>query len=167
MALDMLSEELQISGDFKDWKNLGEYAKVNIFDKEVFLLKPLTYMNKSGEAVISLSRFFKIKPSEIIVICDDISLDLGKIRIRQKGSAGGHNGIKDIIRVLGTQDFPRIKLGVGPQPEKIDSSDFVLSKFKKSEIANLEKILFTTVQSVFEVLKNGLESAMNKFNSCK
>ena len=105
----------------------------------VILAKPQTYMNLSGESIREIADFYKIEPENIIIIYDDISLDVGQLRIRKKGSAGGHNGIKNIIAHLGTQEFPRIKVGIGNKPEGWDLADYVLSKYSKAEQEALEE----------------------------
>ena len=106
----------QWGADWKDWQRLGEYAKVSVCGHEVFLLKPSTYMNESGKAVSSLARFYKISPQNCVICFDDVSLDLGKLRIRKNGSAGGQKGMKSVIEQLGTQDIPRLRVGIGPKP---------------------------------------------------
>ena len=165
-ALDSFVASELGSANWKTWKDdKSQYIKTEFLDNTVFLLKPLTYMNKSGEVLGEFARFFKIKTSEIIIIYDDISLDLGTVRIRKTGSACGHNGVKDIIRVLGTQDFLRIKIGVGPKPHKdMDTSDFVLSKFSKDQQTIVNEMLVDTKEAVVEILKNGTDTAMNTFN---
>lgn len=165
-ALDKIVDVFQMSKDWKSWqKGQAEYIKEEFLGETIFLLKPLTYMNLSGKAVSSFARFFKIETDKIILIYDDTSLDLGTLRIRKTGSAGGHNGVKDIVQILGTQDILRIKIGVGPKPHKdMDSADFVLSKFKKSEQKIVVEMLEKTADAVNELLKTDVETAMNKFN---
>ena len=122
-------------------------------------------MNNSGTAVGEAARFYKIAPENILVMYDDISLDTGVIRIRRKGSAGGHNGIKDIIATLGSEDFPRIKIGVGAKPHPdYELKDWVLSKFGADEKEKVEASLQNTVKAVNELLSRGIDSAMNKFS---
>lgn len=136
-----------------------------IGNKRVLLLKPLTYMNNSGRAVGEAARFYKIDPENILVMYDDISLDPGVIRIRRKGSAGGHNGIKDIIEVLGSDEFPRIKIGVGAKPHPdYDLKDWVLGKFKDEDKDKVKSALDNTVKAVNELLSRGIDSAMNKYS---
>lgn len=136
-----------------------------IAKKRVLLLKPLTYMNNSGRAVLAAAQFYKIPLENILVMYDDISLAPGTVRIRRQGSAGGHNGIKDIIEVFGKDNFPRIKIGVGAKPHPdYDLKDWVLSKFKTEEKEMMEKSLETTVKAVNELLSRGIDSAMNKFS---
>ena len=122
-------------------------------------------MNNSGEAVLAAARFYKIDISNILVMYDDISLDPGIIRIRRKGSAGGHNGIKDIIEVFGSENFPRIKIGVGAKPHPdYDLKDWVLGKFKPEEKEKVNAALENVVKAVNEILQRGIDSAMNKFS---
>lgn len=149
---------------WKDWQKLGEYAKVSVCGHEVFLLKPFTYMNESGRAVSSLARFYKIAPQNCVICFDDVSLELGKIRIRKNGSAGGQKGMKSIIEQLGTQDIPRVRVGIGPKPERMDLADFVLSRFSPKEEPLLETTLTRAVEAVEMLFTSGVEKAMNAFN---
>lgn len=150
--------------EWKNWQQLGDYAKVSVCGHEVFLLKPTTYMNESGRAVSSLSRFYKIAPQNCLICFDDVSLEIGKLRLRKSGSAGGQKGMKSVIEQLGTQDIPRLRLGIGPKPEKFDLADFVLSRFTSSEETILEKSLEKAVEAIELFLTDGIERAMNKFN---
>ena len=150
--------------DWKDWQKLGVYAKVSVCGHEVFLLKPFTYMNESGRAVSSLARFYKI-PKESCLICfDDVSLEVGKIRLRPSGSAGGQKGMKSVIEQLGTQAIARLRLGIGPKPEKFDLVNFVLSRFTKTEEDVLSVTLPRAVDALECYLTHGIEKAMNQFN---
>ena len=162
-AMDALCEKFNIpckKMKFDAFVGDGEIGK-----KRVLLLKPLTYMNNSGRAVGAAANFYKIKPENILVMYDDISLDPGVVRIRRKGSAGGHNGIKDIIEVLGSEDFPRIKIGVGAKPHPdYDLKDWVLGKFRPEEKEAVASALETTVKATNELLSRGIDSAMNKYS---
>ena len=133
----------------------------------VILAKPQTYMNLSGESIREIADFYKIEPENIIIIYDDISLDVGQLRIRKKGSAGGHNGIKNIIAHLGTQEFPRIKVGIGNKPEGWDLAEYVLSKFSKAEQEALEEASEGVIGAVKLMLMDDIEAAMNKYNAKK
>lgn len=133
----------------------------------VILAKPQTYMNLSGESIREITDFYKIEPENIIIIYDDISLDVGQLRIRKKGSAGGHNGVKNIIAHLGTQEFPRIKLGIGNKPEGWDLADYVLSKYTKAEQEALEEASEGVIGAVKLMLADDIEAAMNKYNAKK
>ncbi len=133
----------------------------------VILAKPQTYMNLSGESIREITDFYKIEPENIIIIYDDISLDVGQLRIRKKGSAGGHNGVKNIIAHLGTQEFPRIKVGIGNKPEGWDLADYVLSKYTKAEQEALEEASEGVIGAVKLMLADDIEAAMNKYNAKK
>ncbi|MBR4720852.1 MAG: aminoacyl-tRNA hydrolase [Clostridia bacterium] len=149
----------------KKLKFKGLFNKTEIGGEDVILLKPQTYMNLSGESIRDFSAFFKIPPEKIIVISDDVYLDEGRIRIRKNGSAGGHNGLKSIIYQLNSDNFIRIRIGVGEkQEEGQDLADFVLSRFTKSQIPIFEQAIINASDAVSEIIKNGVESAMNKFN---
>jgi PTH1 family peptidyl-tRNA hydrolase len=135
-----------------------------IAGERVILARPMTYMNLSGEAVGAVARMYKIEPTRIVVIVDDTALPLGKLRIRAKGSSGGHNGLESIERHLGTQEYPRIRIGVGaPAPGR--QVDFVLSRFAASERQAAEEAVSLAADAVEKVLSSGVEAAMNAFNS--
>ena len=150
--------------EWKPWQKLGEYAKVSVAGTDVFLLKPHTYMNLSGQAVSSLARFYKITPERVIVCFDDVSLEVGKLRLRGNGSAGGQKGMKNIIELLGTDKIARLRLGIGPKPEKFDLVNFVLGKFSHDEEKLLGPALERAVCALETYFKDGLEKAMNQFN---
>jgi PTH1 family peptidyl-tRNA hydrolase len=142
------------------------YGECIIAGEKVYLVKPQTYMNLSGDSVAEMAQFYKIPPENIIIINDDISLDTGRIRIRKKGSAGGHNGLKSIILRLNSDEFPRVKMGVGaPKHDDYDLADFVLGRFTKEEIPVMEEAIKKAEGAVSEIIKNGTESAMNKYNA--
>lgn len=163
MAMDAICEKYDTTCNKSKFD--AYIGEVNIAEKRVLLLKPLTYMNCSGSAVLKAAQFYKIDINNILVMYDDISLSPGTIRIRRKGSAGGHNGIKDIIEVFGSDNFPRIKIGVGAKPHPdYDLKDWVLSKFKDEEKENIQNALSSTVKAVNEILCRGIDSAMNKFS---
>lgn len=130
---------------------------------DIIFIKPTTFMNLSGEAVRAVMDYYKIDTKDILIIFDDISLDLGKIRFRANGSDGGHNGIKSIIQHLGTKDFDRLKIGIGPQPN-IPSEAYVLQNFTKEQLEQLRNVLNTSVDAVEFYLKNGIEKAQNRYN---
>lgn len=162
LAADKIADKYGVQ--FNRQKENAIYTDIKISDKRILLVKPQTYMNNSGSAVSALARFYKIPPEKIIVIFDDISLDVGKLRIRRKGSHGGHNGIKDIIELLGTENIPRIKIGVGQKPHPdYDLKDWVLGRFPKEQLSMLSESLAKAVLSVEEIIKNGIDSAMNKY----
>ncbi len=163
MAIDALLKDSEIV--LNKHKFESEFATASLEGKKVIILKPLTYMNNSGEAIGAISKFYKIPPEKCIIIFDDISLDVGKIRIRRKGSAGGHNGIKSIISHLNSEDFPRIKIGVGEKPDKdYDLKDWVLGNIPKVQKEEFDKACSNAAKAVKEILKNSIDSAMNKFS---
>ena len=160
-AIDILAKEYNISIDREKFK--GEYGEGRIGTKKVIFLKPSTYMNLSGDSVRLAMDYYDIEPDELIVIYDDISLKEGRVRIRAKGSAGGHNGIKDIISKIGTDNFPRVKVGVGAP--KGDLVSHVLGKFSKEQRVCVDKILSLSPQIIETFVKEGCTETMNKFNS--
>ncbi|MCY6371974.1 aminoacyl-tRNA hydrolase [Clostridium ganghwense] len=162
--IDLIGEKYNIDVSRKKFK--GMYGDGKIAGERVLILKPATYMNLSGESVKEVINFYKIPNDNIIVLYDDISLEVGRLRIRPKGSAGGHNGIKNIIAHLGSDVFPRVKIGVG-QPLGENLVSHVLGKFSKEERENLEKSFEVAAKSVEAIIKNGVAEAMNKFNSFK
>lgn len=133
--------------------------------KKILLLKPQTFMNLSGEAVREAASFYKIPPERIIVLFDDTTLDIGRVRIRKKGSDGGHNGIKSIILCLSSADFPRVKIGIGQKPSpEFDLADWVLSHFTKEEGEELEKAVDHALRAVELMISGETEKAMNLYN---
>lgn len=165
-VIDVLADKYNISVETR--KGRAFIGKGIIEGQKVILAKPQTYMNLSGESVRSLTDYYKIdEETELLVIYDDISLDVGQLRIRKKGSAGGHNGIKNIISHLNTNVFLRIKIGVGEKPKKYDLADYVLSHFTKSEREEMEKGYENAVSAVKMILQGDVEAAMNAFNRKK
>lgn len=143
----------------------GLYGQVNYGSKKLLLLKPQTYMNLSGRSVLQLSAYFHIPPQNIIVLFDDISLEPGRLRIRADGSAGGHNGIKSIIQELGSQSFPRVKIGVGSKPNpEYDLADWVLSTFSAQEEKALAVSLKNAADATLAIIDHGVPEAANRFN---
>lgn len=162
-TIDILADKYNISVDTKKHKALC--GKGMIEGQKVVLAKPQTFMNLSGESVRELVDFYKIDPEEeLIVIYDDISLEPGKIRIRKKGSAGGHNGIKNIIAQLGTQNFQRIKVGVGEKPKGWDLADYVLGHFSKEDRGLVDDALKRAAGAVELMVQGEVDQAMNQFN---
>ena len=164
-VIDVLADMLGTTVEEKKFK--GCYGRGIIGGEKVLLLKPQTFMNLSGESIRAASDFYKVDPEHIIIIYDDISLDVGQLRIRKKGSAGGHNGIKNIIAHLGTQEFPRIKVGVGDKPKKMDLADYVLSRFSKEDRAAMEDAIKAAAKAVEVMITEGMDTAMNQFNGHK
>ena len=162
-TIDVLADKYHIDVDTKKHKAL--IGKGFIEGQKVILVKPQTYMNLSGESVREVLDYYKVdETSELIVIYDDISLNPGQLRIRLKGSAGGHNGIKNIIAQLGTQEFTRIKIGVGEKPAKMDLADYVLGRFSKEEQPVIRESADRAREAVCEMITHDVASAMNKFN---
>lgn len=161
-AITKIADDYNISLDMKKHKSLC--GRGYIEGEKVVLVQPQTYMNLSGEAVRELKDFYKVDNSEIIIIYDDISLDVGQIRIRTKGSAGGHNGIKSIINHLGSDEFPRIKIGVGDKPKGWDLADYVLGRFSGEEDIVMRDVLERTSKACKCMITEGLDVAMNQFN---
>lgn len=165
-AIDMLADSLGCKVD--KCKFQGLYGQLKYNGKKLFLLKPQTYMNLSGKSVLQLSAYYNIPPQRIIVIFDDISLNTGCLRIRRDGSAGGHNGIKSIISELGSQDFPRIKIGVGGKPNPdADLADWVLSSFSASEEKQLSSVFENAGKAALCLIDSGVQEAANRYNGCK
>lgn len=162
-AIDILAASLDCK--IQKGKFEGVYGQTDYNGHRLYLLKPLTYMNLSGRSVLQMSAFFKIPPERIIVLFDDISLPPGKLRLRPEGSAGGHNGIKSIIAELGSQNFPRVKIGVGAKPHKdFDLAAWVLSTFSANEEKDLKPALERAAQAALAIIDKGLYEAANRFN---
>lgn len=132
--------------------------------EKVILAQPQTYMNNSGEAIREIADYYKLSTDEIIIIYDDISLDVGQLRIRAKGSAGGHNGIKSIIQYLGGEEFPRVKVGVGEKPPGWDLADYVLSRFSREDDEIIREALGRAAKACETIISEGIQAAMNRFN---
>ena len=162
-AIDLLAEKLGCKIDRLKYQGL--YCQTTYQGKKLFLLKPQTYMNLSGRSVLQLSAYFSIPPQRIIVLFDDISLPPGRLRIRADGSAGGHNGLKSIIQELGSQEFPRVKIGVGAKPHPdYDLADWVLSTFSALEEKALAVSLDNAAQAALSIIDRGVPETANRFN---
>ena len=162
-AIDILADKLGCRID--KGKFQGLYGQCNYGGQKLFLLKPQTYMNLSGRSVLQLSAYFNIPPQRIIVLFDDISLVPGRLRLRADGSAGGHNGIKSIIQELGSQEFPRVKIGVGAKPNpEYDLADWVLSAFSAQEEKALQPALENAADAALCIIDKGMYQAANLFN---
>ena len=168
MVMDALAEK--IGADISEKKH-----KALCVDKYRNILKPMhdefiepqTYMNSSGESIRAAADYYKVDPEDILIVYDDISLAPGQLRIRAKGSAGGHNGIKSIIAHLGTQEFPRVKVGVGEKPSRMDLADYVLGHFSKEEQATMDEAVKEAADAVCEIVNVGIAQAMNDHNRKK
>lgn len=164
MVSEKLEKKLGIKIDRLRFKALT--AQADIGGEKVLLMKPQTYMNLSGEAVIQAVKFYKIPPERVLVVSDDVSLPVGKLRIRTKGSAGGHNGLKNIIAHLGTDAFPRIKLGVGsPEHPEHEMIDWVLGSFKNQDAVDIEAACAKAAEAVECYITKGADRAMNLYNT--
>lgn len=161
-VITRISDDYNIPLDFKKHKAIC--GKGYIEGQKVILAQPQTYMNLSGESVRQLVDYYKIDLDELIIIYDDISLDVGQLRVRPKGSAGGHNGIKSIISHLGTQEFQRIRVGVGDKPKGWDLADYVLGHFTREEEPMVREGLGRASCACKVIMKHGIEAAMNEFN---
>lgn len=163
MIVDLLAEELGVKVEKIKFKSLiGEGFVGN---EKVILVKPQTYMNLSGEAVLDIAGFYKIPPERVIVIVDDMDLPVGRVRLRTKGGSGGHNGLKSIIYQLQTEEFPRLRIGIGkPAPER-QTVGYVLGKFSDEEKEIMLEALKKSVRAVIEIIESGAERAMNKVNT--
>ena len=163
MTVDILAERLRIPVQKLKYKALTNTAELG--GQKVLLMKPVTYMNLSGEAVRQAADFYKIHPERVLVISDDVSLPVGKLRIRAGGSAGGHNGLKNIIAQLGSDRFPRVKIGVGEKPHPdYEMADWVLSKFTGEDKKAIDAAILRAADAVECLLKEGPDRAMNRFN---
>lgn len=164
IVLDKLADKLNVRIDRIKFK--GETATAVINGKGVLLLKPSTFMNLSGESVQQAMQFYKIPPEKVIIVFDDISLEPGRMRIRQKGSHGGHNGMKNIIYLTGKDTFPRVKMGVGAKPNPgWDLADWVLSRFTQKEGEALEQAAENACSAIMLMVEGKTQEAMNKYNS--
>lgn len=163
MSVFEFAEQHGIAGNF-DKKFNSIIGKGSVSSQDVLIVQPLTFMNLSGEALRRILDWYKVSSDDILVVFDDISIDLGKMRFRKKGSDGGHNGIKSIIKNLGTQDFLRLKIGIGPQPPMIPSEKYVLGKFTEDESLLLKKILTYSSKAIEEYIINDIDFVMNKYN---
>lgn len=163
MCLDKIAEKNNTI--INKMKQKAYIADVRINDNRCLLVKPQTFMNLSGEAVVPLMKFYKLEPENVIIIFDDVSFDVGKIRIKRNGSHGGHNGMRNIIELSGTDAFPRVKVGVGKKPHpEYDLADWVLSKFKNEDFETLDKTIDRVAKAIDCIIKNGIDTAMNRYS---
>ena len=163
LCVEYIADKLGVKID--KFKNKAYYTTADFDGKKVLLVKPQTYMNLSGEAVVGLLNFFKVDIDKLLVISDDISLDVGKMRIRRKGSDGGQKGLRSIIELTGKDNFPRIKVGIGKKPNpNYELAKWVLSKFKDDELKELENIKENVYSAAKLIINDQIDKAMNKFN---
>ena len=164
LCLDYFADTQNVRIDRLKFQSL--LGEVRIGGKRCLLMKPQTFMNNSGEAVRDAAQFYKIDPAHMLVLFDDISLDPGRMRIRRKGTDGGHKGIKSIIYHLGADDFPRIKIGVGAKPhEDYDLADWVTSPFSKEELQTLRGVAEKTADAIALIVNGEIDEAMSRYNS--
>lgn len=163
LAVDTLAK--QANASLQQMKFRADCGEAMLGGVRCLLMKPVTYMNNSGEAVAAAAEFYKLKPEQVLVLYDDISLPPGKLRIRRKGSAGGHNGIKSIIALLGSDEFPRIKIGVGAKPNPAyDLADWVLSKFQEAEWKEMEQAFAHAADAATLIVQDQMDRAMNLYS---
>ena len=163
MAADAMEKKLGVSINKMRFKALTQTADIG--GKKVLLMKPQTYTNLSGDAIAQAANFYKVPPERVIVVSDETALPIGRLRTRRGGSAGGHNGLKSVIARLGTDQFPRIRLGVGDKPHPdYDMADWVLSAFKGQDAADMELVAKKAADAVECYITEGADRAMNKFN---
>lgn len=164
IVLDMLAK--QCGEEINRMQFKGRTADVMLGDKRCLLLKPTTYMNNSGESIVQALEFYKLDVSSLIVVCDDISLDVGRLRIRRKGSHGGHNGLRSICELTGSDSYERIKMGVGKKPHPdYDLAKWVLGKFGKEEMEKLNTAAENACECIKLMVQGKTDQAMNKYNS--
>ena len=161
-TITYIADRYRINMDMKKFRGVAGTGFIE--GQKVMLLKPQTYMNLSGESIGEAASFFKLEPSQVIVICDDIALAPGSIRIRLKGSSGGHNGLKNIIEHLGTEGFPRVRVGVGGKPENWDLKDHVLGHYSREEAALVEEAIINAADAVRLIVAGSPSEAMNLYN---
>ena len=161
-VIDYMANKYNIDVNREKFK--GICGEGFIENKKVILLKPLTYMNLSGETLIDIYKYYKVDLSNIVVVYDDIDLEVGKIRIRKKGSGGTHNGMKSITKCLGSNDFPRVRVGVSKPEAGQDLADFVLSRFRKEESDNINEALEKAADAIDSIIRENIDMSMNKYN---
>lgn len=162
MVLDSLVEKA--GQKFKTGKGNWKEARLNLSGHDIRAIKPQTYMNLSGQAVQSICGYYNIEPEQILVVCDDINLPVGKLRIRSDGSAGGHNGLKDIIANLGTDDFSRMRLGIDLPQQGEASENYVLRPFNEDERKTVYAMIKTAVEAILTIVTEGVTAAQNRYN---
>ena len=161
-TINKISEQYQIKVETKKFKGL--YGMGNIEGQKVILLKPQTYMNLSGESIQEVMHYYKILPEELIVIYDDMDVKTGTIKIRKKGGAGTHNGMKSVIQNINTQEFARVRVGIGEPEDKSDLITYVIGPIPKEEVEILDAATTEAKEAVIEIVKSGIDKAMNIFN---
>lgn len=162
LVLEELSQRLRAAKPRNVFS--GQAAEASLGPERVLLLRPQTYMNRSGASALAAKDFYKMELADVLVVCDDFNLPLGKVRFRAKGSAGGQKGLSDVIRCLGSEDVPRLRIGVGPPPENWGPADFVLAKFTRQEQGVVADIVVRAAEAVEDWIGQGTDHCMNKYN---
>lgn len=166
VGFEVIAELARLFGSGPARENFqGETIDANLKGERAVLLAPHTFMNKSGTSVVRARDFYKLDNRELLVVCDDLNLPLGKLRLRAKGSAGGQKGLEDIIRCLGGDDFPRLRIGIGQPPNGWDAADYVLGKFSKAERGEIDAAVWRAADAVAIWAREGIDSCMNQFNA--
>lgn len=163
MVVDQMAKEA--SASFKKGRNAAVETGVNIAGHSVILAKPLTFMNNSGSAVAGLMNYYNVEIDRLFVIMDEVELPFGRLRVRKQGGSAGHNGMKSIIQHINSQEFARLRIGIGTEYAKKDMSKFVLSNFSRNEQQELDLIVGTSVDVVHSYIRNGIDRTMNTFNT--
>lgn len=166
IGFDVVAELARRHGDGQPKSRFqGETVDALIGSERLVLLSPTTFMNNSGASVLAARDFFKLALEDLLVVCDDLNLPLAKLRYRARGSAGGQKGLADAIQRLGTEDFSRLRIGIGSPPPRMEVADFVLSKFRKDEITEMEVTVQQAADSVADWVRLGIDHCMNRYNS--
>ncbi len=166
VGFEVIAELARLHGSGSSRSNFqGEAVDANLNGERAVLLCPHTFMNKSGTSVVQARDFYKLANRDLLVVCDDLNLPLAKLRFRTKGSSGGQKGLDDIIRCLGGEDFARLRIGIGQQPEGWDAADYVLSKFSKAERSEVDAAIWRAADAAVVWAREGIEACMNRFNA--
>lgn len=162
LVIDEICKNQNVTLDKKKFS--GEYTKCKIDNEDIILLKPMTYMNLSGKSVNECAEFYKIKHEDIIIIYDDIDIPITEVKIKKKGSAGSHNGMKSVIEIIGTSEFPRVRVGIGTPEYKNDLINYVIGKVQEEEFKTLRLGVMKAKDAVYYIIEKGIDNAMNSIN---
>ena len=163
MVIDQLAKSF--NGSLETKAHMSELTTVDIADHQVILAKPMTYMNRSGDAISEIATHYKVRTDHILIVYDEAALEFGRLRIKGKGSSGGHNGLESILQELETQNVPRLRIGIGSEKAKKNMVKFVLSKFNRNEKKQLPQVITLAEKTIISFISNGLEKTMNTFNT--